>query len=63
MLVQLEEKDESKNREMGNVEELADVRKSLDELAGERARLQIDYAHLRDESRELNARYRRSFLG
>ena len=40
MLVQLEEKDESKNREMGNVEELADVRKSLDELAGERARLQ-----------------------
>uniref|UniRef100_A0A3Q3WXB6 IF rod domain-containing protein n=1 Tax=Mola mola TaxID=94237 RepID=A0A3Q3WXB6_MOLML len=49
LLVQLEEKDESKTREMGNVrrlyeEELADVRKSLDELAGERARLQIDYS-------------------
>uniref|UniRef100_A0A3Q3X443 Uncharacterized protein n=1 Tax=Mola mola TaxID=94237 RepID=A0A3Q3X443_MOLML len=64
LLVQLEEKDESKTREMGNVrrlyeEELADVRKSLDELAGERARLQIDYVHLRDENRELNARYRK----
>lgn len=61
MLIQLEEKDESKSREMGNVrrlyeEELADVRKSLDSLAGERARLQIDYGNLCDEYRKLQAR-------
>lgn len=61
MLIQLEEKDESKSREMGNVrrlyeEELADVRKSLDDLAGERARIQIDYGNLCDEYRKLQAR-------
>lgn len=61
MLIQLEEKDESKSREMGNVrrlyeEELADVRKSLDGLAGERARLQIDYGNLCEEYRKLQAR-------
>ncbi|KAM8762115.1 lamin L3 isoform 1-T1 [Acanthopagrus schlegelii] len=61
ILTQLEEKDESKSREMGNVrrlyeEELADVRKSLDELAGERARLQIDYGNLCEEYRKLQAR-------
>nr|XP_046243058.1 lamin L3 [Scatophagus argus] len=61
MLIQLEDKDESKSREMGNVrrlyeEELADVRKSLDDLAGERARLQIDYGNLCDEYRKLQAR-------
>ncbi|XP_035507809.1 lamin L3 [Morone saxatilis] len=61
MLIQLEEKDESKSREMGNVrrlyeEELADVRKSLDGLAGERARLQIDYGNVCDEYRKLQAR-------
>ncbi|XP_030271145.1 lamin L3 isoform X2 [Sparus aurata] len=61
ILIQLEEKDESKSREMGNVrrlyeEELADVRKSLDELAGERARLQIDYGNLCEEYRKLQAR-------
>ncbi|XP_022598513.1 lamin-L(III)-like isoform X1 [Seriola dumerili] len=61
ILLQLEEKDESKSREMGNVrrlyeEELADVRKSLDGLAGERARLQIDYGNLCDEYRKLQAR-------
>ncbi|XP_070829702.1 lamin L3 isoform X1 [Chaetodon trifascialis] len=61
MLIQLEEKDDSKSREMGNVrrlyeEELADVRKSLDGLAGERARLQIDYGSLCDEYRKLQAR-------
>lgn len=61
MLTLLEEKDESKSREMGNVrrlyeEELADVRKSLDDLAGERARLQIDYGSLCDEYKKLQAR-------
>lgn len=61
MLTLLEEKDESKSREMGNVrrlyeEELADVRRSLDVLAGERARLQIDYGSLSDEYRKLQAR-------
>ncbi|XP_060921153.1 lamin L3 isoform X2 [Labrus mixtus] len=61
MLIQLEDKDESKSREMGNVrrlyeEELADVRKSLDGLAGERARLQIDYGNLYEEYRKLKAR-------
>ncbi|XP_070686804.1 lamin L3 isoform X2 [Pempheris klunzingeri] len=61
MLIQLEEKDESKSREMGNVrrlyeEELADVRKSLDALAGERARLQIDYGNLCEDYRKLQAR-------
>ncbi|XP_071402651.1 lamin L3 [Centroberyx affinis] len=61
ILIQLEEQDESKSREMGNVRrlyevELADVRKSLDGLAGERARLQIDYGSLCEEHRKLQAR-------
>lgn len=61
ILFQLEEKEESKSREMGNVrrlyeEELADVRKSLDGLAGERARLQIDYGNLCEEQKKLQAR-------
>ncbi|XP_041850788.1 lamin-L(III)-like [Melanotaenia boesemani] len=61
MLMQLEEKDDSKRREMGNVrrlyeEELADVRKSLDAEAGERARLQIDYGNLREEHEKLQTR-------
>lgn len=61
MLIQLEEKEESKSREMGNVrrlyeEELADVRTSLDGLAGERARLQIDYGNLCEEYRKLQTR-------
>ncbi|XP_074515683.1 lamin L3 isoform X2 [Sebastes fasciatus] len=61
ILFQLEEKDESKSREMGSVrrlyeEELADVRKSLDGLAGERARLQIDYGNLCEEYRKLQHR-------
>ncbi|KAF3833273.1 hypothetical protein F7725_026938, partial [Dissostichus mawsoni] len=60
ILLQLEEKDESKSREMGNVrllyeEELADVRKSLDGLAGERARLQIDYGNLFEDYRKIQA--------
>ncbi|GAA6229836.1 lamin-L(III)-like isoform X1 [Lates japonicus] len=61
ILIQLEEKDESKSREMCNVrrlyeEELADIRNSLDGLAGEKARLQIDYGNLCDEYRKLQAR-------
>lgn len=61
MLSQLEEKDESKSREMGNVrrlyeEELADVRRSLDGVAGERARLQIEYGNVCEEYRKLKAR-------
>ncbi|KAM9366496.1 lamin L3 [Symphorus nematophorus] len=57
ILLQLEERDES----MGNVrrlyeEELADVRKSLDGLAAERARLQIDYGNVCEEYRKLQAR-------
>lgn len=61
MLIQLEEKDESKSREMGNVrrlyeEELADVRKSLDGLAGERARLQIEYGNLCEEYKKIQSR-------
>ncbi|KAA8585677.1 hypothetical protein FQN60_004371 [Etheostoma spectabile] len=61
ILFQLEEKDDSKSREMGNVrrlyeEELADVRKSLDGLAGEKARLQIDCGNLCEENRKLQAR-------
>ncbi|XP_072237236.1 lamin-B3-like [Leuresthes tenuis] len=58
MLIQMEENDESKNREMGNMRrlyetELSDVRKSLDALAGERARLEIDYGNLREEYEKL----------
>uniref|UniRef100_A0A3Q0SF35 Lamin L3 n=1 Tax=Amphilophus citrinellus TaxID=61819 RepID=A0A3Q0SF35_AMPCI len=61
MMLRLEERDESKSREMGNVrrlyeEELADVRKSLDGLAQERAQLQIDYSSLCEEYRTLQAR-------
>lgn len=61
MLLQLEEKEESKSREMGNVrrlyeEELADVRRSLDEVAGEKARLQIDCGNLCDENKKLQVR-------
>lgn len=62
MLFKLEEKDETKNQEMVSVrrlyeEELADVRKCLDGLAGEKARLQIDYGNLSDKYRKLQARY------
>nr|XP_040021451.1 lamin L3 isoform X2 [Gasterosteus aculeatus aculeatus] len=61
MLFQLEEQDDSKSREMGNVrrlyeEELADVRSSLDGIAGERARLQIDYGNLHEEYQKLQTR-------
>ncbi|KAM4603119.1 lamin L3 [Polymixia lowei] len=61
MLLLLEEKEDSKSREMGNVRrlyevELADVRTSLDGLANERARLQVDYGSLSDDHRKLQAR-------
>ncbi|KAG7258029.1 hypothetical protein CRUP_036106 [Coryphaenoides rupestris] len=58
MLLLLEEKEDSTCREMGNVRrlydvELADVRKSLDELANERARWQMEYGTLKEEHRKL----------
>lgn len=61
LLVKLEENGESKSREMGNVrrlyeEELADVRKSLDVVAGERARLQIDYSNICEDFRKFQIR-------
>ncbi|CAJ1048657.1 lamin L3 isoform X2 [Xyrichtys novacula] len=61
MLIQLEEKNESKSKEMGTVgrlyeEELADVRKSLDDLARERARLQIDHGNLCEKYNKLQSR-------
>lgn len=62
VLLQLEEKDDSKSREMGNVrrlyeEELADVRKSLDGVAADWARLQIDHGNLCEDYQKLQARY------
>ncbi|XP_074522821.1 lamin L3 isoform X2 [Halichoeres trimaculatus] len=61
MLLKLEEKDETKSQKMGSLrrlyeEELADVRKCLDGVAGEKARLQIDYGNLSDKYRKLQAR-------
>ncbi|KAJ3593257.1 hypothetical protein NHX12_005592 [Muraenolepis orangiensis] len=58
MLLLLEEKKDSTSREMGNIRrlyevELADVRKSLDKLANERDRLQLDYGSLKEEHRKL----------
>ncbi|XP_072320851.1 lamin L3 isoform X1 [Eucyclogobius newberryi] len=65
LLVRLEETDESKSREMGNVrrlyeEELADVRKTLDGVANERARLQIDLGNVSDEYKKLHARHQKN---
>ncbi|XP_056134289.1 lamin L3 isoform X2 [Lampris incognitus] len=61
MLLLLEDKEEAKSREMGNVRrlydvELADLRKSLDDLANERARLQIDYGSLIEDHKKLQTR-------
>ncbi|KAK6294235.1 hypothetical protein J4Q44_G00350650 [Coregonus suidteri] len=61
MLLLLEEKEESTTRETANVRrlyeaELADARKSLDVLANERARLQIEMGHLSEEHSKLQAR-------
>uniref|UniRef100_A0A3P8XBR9 Lamin L3 n=1 Tax=Esox lucius TaxID=8010 RepID=A0A3P8XBR9_ESOLU len=61
MLLLLEEKEESTTRETANIRrlyeaELADARNSLDGLANERARLQIEMGHLSEEHRKLQAR-------
>ncbi|KAM6940795.1 lamin-B3-like, partial [Xenentodon cancila] len=61
ILFQLEEKDESKRREMSTVrrlyeQELADVRRSLDDLAAERARLLIVYGNLHEENGALKTK-------
>ncbi|XP_055756007.1 lamin L3 isoform X1 [Salvelinus fontinalis] len=61
MLLLLEEKEESTTRETANVRrlyetELADARKSLDVLANDRARLQIEMGHLSEEHSKLQAR-------
>ncbi|XP_042174780.1 lamin L3 isoform X1 [Oncorhynchus tshawytscha] len=61
MLLLLEEKEESTTRETANVRrlyetELADARKSLDVLANDRARLQIEMGHLSEEHSNLQAR-------
>lgn len=61
MLLLLEEKEESTTRETANVRrlyetELADARKSLDVLANDRARLQIEMGHLSEEHNKLQAR-------
>ncbi|XP_056463017.1 lamin L3 isoform X1 [Gadus chalcogrammus] len=61
MLLLLEEKEDTTSREMGNVRrlydvELADVRKSLDELANERARWQMECGSVKEEHRKLQVR-------
>ncbi|XP_031668346.1 lamin-L(III) isoform X2 [Oncorhynchus kisutch] len=61
MLLLLEEKEESTTRETANVRrlyetELADARKSLDVLANDRARLQIEMGHLSEEHSNLQTR-------
>ncbi|XP_028811871.1 lamin L3 isoform X2 [Denticeps clupeoides] len=57
----LEEKEESSGREAANIRriydaELADARKSLDSIANERARLQIELSQLLEDHRKLQAR-------
>ncbi|CAL8379741.1 unnamed protein product [Arctogadus glacialis] len=64
MLLLLEEKEDTTSREMGNVRrlydvELADVRKSLDELANERARWQMECGSVKEEHRKLQVRYQK----
>ena len=61
MHLHLEEKEESTTREMSNVRrlyetELADARTALDELASDRARLQLEYGSLSEEHTQLRAR-------
>lgn len=65
LLIRLEETGESKSREMGNVrrlyeEELADVRRSLDVVANEKARLQMELGNTTDEYKKLLARHQKS---
>ncbi|XP_060797112.1 lamin L3 isoform X2 [Neoarius graeffei] len=57
----LQEKEETAGRELNNVRllyetELADARKTLDNTANERARLQIEYSQLCEDHRKLVAR-------
>ncbi|KAK7132862.1 hypothetical protein R3I93_019189 [Phoxinus phoxinus] len=61
MQILLEEKEESSCREIGNVRrlyetELSDARKSLDTIANERARLQIELTQLQEDHHTLTAR-------
>ncbi|RVE74931.1 hypothetical protein OJAV_G00027210 [Oryzias javanicus] len=61
MLLRLREQDEATARETAAVrrlydDELADVRRCLDGLAAERARLQIEHGNLRDEFQKLQSR-------
>ncbi|KAM4743666.1 lamin-B3-like [Anableps anableps] len=61
MLQRLEETDESKTRQISNMrrlyeEELADVRKSLDDLAAEKAKIQTEYQNLRLKNENLQTR-------
>ncbi|XP_062405754.1 lamin L3 isoform X2 [Sardina pilchardus] len=61
MQLLLEEKSESTSREVGNIRrlyenELADARKTLDNTANERARLQIELSQLAEDHRKLQAR-------
>uniref|UniRef100_A0A3B3ZKX8 IF rod domain-containing protein n=1 Tax=Periophthalmus magnuspinnatus TaxID=409849 RepID=A0A3B3ZKX8_9GOBI len=65
LLVRLEQNEESKSREMSHVrrmyeEELADVRSSLDGVATERARLQIECGGLTEENKKLHSRQQKS---
>lgn len=65
LLIRLEETGESKTREMGNVrrlyeEELADVRTSLDGVASEKARLQIEVGNLADEVKKLQTKLQKN---
>ncbi|KAK7912840.1 hypothetical protein WMY93_013051 [Mugilogobius chulae] len=65
LLIRLEETDESKSREVGNMrrlyeEELADVRTTLDGVANERARLQIEFGSLSDEFKKLQTRHQKT---
>lgn len=61
MQLLLEEKSESSSRELGNLRriyenELADARKTLDNTANERARLQIELSQLAEDHRKLQTR-------
>lgn len=65
LLLRLEDTDQSKSREVGTMrrlyeEELADVRTSLDGVAGERARLQIDYGNLSEDYQSLQNRFQKN---
>lgn len=65
LLLRLEDTDRSKSREVGTMrrlyeEELADVRTSLDGVAGEKARLQVDYGNLSEDYKGLQNRFQKN---